>query len=396
MSASSRPLQPPLRSVRTVNSSEALRVALDVTPLLGPPTGVHQTTAGLIEALRRRSDVMPSGYALSARASARRLSEVAGAYGISVIPGRVPAALCHRSWSRCDLPRLRRVARGTQVIHGTNYTVPLGGSQAGRRKRRRPGHLITVHDLGLVTRPEWCTPGVRRMAAVLRRAAARGAHLHVTTRAAADEAAAVLRADPARIHVVPLGVRSVGAGDAEAARRLVGADRYVLALGAVESRKGLTGLPRAVASLDGDVRLVVAGPPGADEPALTRAVKDSGLDRRYVRLGAVDADMRADLICGASVLAYPSLLEGFGLPPLEAALAGIPVAATAVGALPELLRPEIRLASPGDDHGFAEVLTDTLAGPASPPPSVQDRIAELTWGGAARRLVSVYRAVAPS
>lgn len=358
------------------------RVAVDVTPLLGPPTGIHQATAGLVQALVARQDLEPVGYVVSARAPAERVEALARSLGAAASRSRFPARLCHLGWARLDWPALRRMVRGCHIVHGTNYTAP----PAARR-------LITVQDLSPVTHPHWCSPAVRRVGPVLRRSVERGAHLHVTTSVAADEAVEVLGAERSRVHAVPVGVQPIAPGDPEAARRLVGSERFVLALGATEPRKGLDVLPGAVARLPGDVKLVVAGPAGSAESALESAVRDCGLAGRFVRLTDVDDSLRADLLHGASVLAYPSLLEGFGLPPLEAVAAGTPVAATAVGALSELLAPEVRLVPAGDEVAFVERLEETITAPQPYPPSVRARVSALTWERAADQLAEVYRRI---
>ncbi len=364
-----------------------MRVCLDVTPLLGPPTGIHQVTAHMIDALARRDDVELGGYVLSGRAAWRRGGGTpADRFAIPVRACRWPAGLCHRAWVRFDRPLLRDVTVGAQVVHGTNFTAP-----------GVPGRLITVHDLGPVTHPQWCSPAVRRMGAALRRATQRGAHLHVTTQGAAAECIQALGADPRRVHVIPLGVAPVGAGDAAAGQELAGGSRFVLALGATEPRKNLAILPGLVAPVDPQVRLVVAGPEGRDEAALVAAVRASGLGDRFVRLGSVGAKARADLLCAATVLAYPSLLEGFGLPPLEAVLAGTPVAATDVGVLGEVLAPEIPLARPGDVGAIAERLAQTLddsrPDPADAVAAVKKRVRRLTWDNTAAGLVDAYKRI---
>ena len=361
-----------------------LRVALDVTPLLGPPTGIHQATAGLVGALRDEPGVEPSGYVLSGRA--RQAPDC----GVAVRHRRWPAGLCHLIWSLpTPAPALtaRPSARGltlpADLVHGTNYTVPPGPTP----------RLVTVHDLTPVTDPQWCPPAVRRMGRALRRAVAAGAHIHVTSRSTATAAPDLLGADPDRVHVVPVGLAEVGPGDAAAARRLAGADRYVLALGATEPRKGLAGLPAAVAGLDPDVGLVVAGPAGADEAALAAAAAAAGLGRRYVRLEAVDGAVRAGLLRGAAAVAYPSRREGFGLVPLEAVSVGVPVVAAAVGALPELLGEEIPLIPPGDGQALAAGLAAALESSAVSSAALRDRLAGLAWPRVAAQMAAVYRRV---
>lgn len=356
-----------------------------MTPLLGPPTGIHQATAGMVEALTERTDVDAAGYVLSARATARQVEAVRSRLGIDVTRSRVPASFCHQCWARADRPALSGLVGDADLVHGTNYSAP----PAGRR-------LITVQDLSPVTHPQWCSAAVRPMGAALIRAVERGAHVHVTTEAAAAEAVEVLGAHRSRLHVVPVGLRPAAPGDAAAARRLVGAERFVLALGTTEPRKGLLALPSAVASLPADVKLVVAGPPGSDEAALATAVDDCGISERFVRLTDVDEQRKADLLHGAAALAYPSLLEGFGLPPLEAALLGTPVVATTVGALPDLLEPETGLVPAGDRNAFADRLAAVIAEPPPTAPEVQARIGRLTWTRAAQQMVDVYRTVIDS
>ncbi len=360
-----------------------LRVALDVTPLLGPPTGIHQATAGLLGALREEPGVEPSGYVLSGRA--RRAPDC----GMAVRHVRWPAGLCHLIWAApwpalAGRPSAAGLTLPADLVHGTNYTVPPGQTP----------RLVTVHDLTPVTDPQWCPPSVRRMGRALIRAVACGAHIHVTSRATAAAAAAVLGADPDRVHVVPVGVAEVGPGDEAAARRLVGAGRYVLALGAVEPRKNLTGLPAALAGLDDDVKLVVAGPSGSDEAPLAAAAAAAGLGRRFVRLEAVDGAVRAGLLRGAAAVVYPSRREGFGLVPLEAVSVGVPVVASAVGALPELLGDEIPLIPPGDSPALAAGLAAALESPAAPSAAMRDRVADLAWPRVAAQMAAVYRRVA--
>ena len=106
-----------------------------------------------------------------------------------------------------------------------------------------------------------------------------------------------------------------------------------------------------LAGRHGDLALVLAGPPGWGEESLTAAVDGARAGARVVRTGWLEPSALAALLQGASVLAFPSLYEGFGFPPLEAMAAGVPVVATRAGSLPEVLGDGAFLVDVGDDDG---------------------------------------------
>jgi alpha-1,3-rhamnosyl/mannosyltransferase len=140
-----------------------------------------------------------------------------------------------------------------------------------------------------------------------------------------------------------------------------GCRRFVLAVGTAEPRKDLPGLVRAFDRLgESDVALVLAGPPGWGEASLTEAIRGAGARDRIVQTGWVEDDVRAALFGRASVLAYPSLYEGFGFPPLEAMRAGVPVVATRAGTLVEVLGDAALLVEVGDHDALAAALARAL------------------------------------
>ncbi|MCA1691875.1 MAG: glycosyltransferase family 4 protein [Actinobacteria bacterium] len=158
--------------------------------------------------------------------------------------------------------------------------------------------------------------------------------------------------------VVPEPIPPVAEASPDDGRRLAGADRYVLSLSTIEPRKDHPSLVRAfdrVGDAHPDVRLVIAGMDGWGTAPLDQALSASRHRNRIVRLGYVGDGDRAALLRGASVLAFPSRYEGFGLPPLEAMSVDVPVVATTAGSLPEILgRDAALLVPPGDDAALAE------------------------------------------
>jgi glycosyltransferase involved in cell wall biosynthesis len=362
------------------------RVALDATPLLGRQTGIATFTQGLIRALIARADVAVSVHAMSLR-GVRRLRSVVPT-GSRVVSRPVPASVLTRAWQHLDWPYAELIAGEADVMHGTNYVVG---------PTRRAAAVVTVYDLTAVRFPDLVERASLRYPELVRRAAARGALVHVTARAIGDEVVALLDVDPEQVRVVPSGVDDVVPGDRERGRRLAGGDRYVLAIGTVEPRKGFVELVSAFAAtastLGDDVRLVFAGPDGWATDDLVRAVDRSAARRRIRRLGWVSDRDRADLLAGAAALAVPSRYEGFGYPPLEAMLAGVPVVATRTGSLPEVLGDAALFVTPGDVDALSEALRSVLddgdvahrlrdAGPR--------HAAAFSWDACANAMVDVY------
>ncbi|MCX7622031.1 MAG: glycosyltransferase family 4 protein, partial [Acidimicrobiales bacterium] len=144
---------------------------------------------------------------------------------------------------------------------------------------------------------------------------------------------------------------------------------YVLALSTVEPRKDLPTLVEAfdqLARRHRDLRLVIAGPDGWGSSALETAIAacPSDVRDRIVRLGWLGDRDRAELMRQAAVLAYPSIYEGFGLPPLEAMAVGTPVVTTTAGALPETTGGAALLVEPGQPDQLADALAQVLEDPS--------------------------------
>lgn len=357
-----------------------LRIGIDVTPLLGPPTGIPAVTRGLVGALFERADIELSGWMLTHRGSPPDLPA-----GMPCVSSGIPARLVHLVWPRITIPTARRIAGRIDVVHGTNYVVPPGASS-----------VLTLQDLSPILRPDWTGPEIARTGAITRRAVRLGCVVHVPCARIRDEVCEHLGADPDRVVVIHNAVDSVDGGDPELGRLLAGSGRFVLALGTTGVRKSLDTLVGAMKALPSDVSLVVAGPVGDAEDSLASAVTDGGLTGRFTRLTTVDDTARRNLLASATVLAFPSLYEGYGLPPLEALSAGVPVVATDVGALRELVGDEIELVPPGHPDMFAEALRATVDHPGRPSAALRARLGELTWSRAADLLVDAYGLAAGS
>lgn len=366
-----------------------LRVALDATPLIGARTGVGEFTDGVLRALAARDDVDVAGYALSWRAW-RSLSAVLPP-GVRHIRRSMPPQPLRACWLRWDVPPGEWWTGRVDVVHGTNFVVPA---------TRRAAAVTTVHDLTAVRFPELCSGDPLLYPQLLRRSFARGAWVHTVSSFVAQEVVELLGADPERVVVVPEAVPPVAPADKENGWKLAGGDRYVLALATVEPRKDHLSLVRAfdlVADEDVEVRLVIAGLEAWGSDALNVAVARARHADRIMRLGYVGNDDRAALLRGATMLAFPSRYEGFGLPPLEAMTVGVPVVATEAGSLPEVLGDAALLVPVNDVAALAGALSRALSDGALRGQMVaagHAQVARYSWDRCAAGLVDLYRRAA--
>jgi glycosyltransferase involved in cell wall biosynthesis len=183
---------------------------------------------------------------------------------------------------------------------------------------------------------------------------------------------------------------AVTAADVERVRAAHGVpERYVLFVGTVEPRKNLARLARAWrASVGPDVPLVLVGPAGWGEGAPT----GDGV----LSIGVVSASDRDALYAGASVVAYPSLREGFGLPVLEAMAQGAPVVTSSGTATAEVAGDAAVLVDPLDERAIGDALARLLGDPDGARTlgeAGRARAATFTWDRCAAGYAAAYREV---
>ncbi|MCP3989215.1 MAG: glycosyltransferase family 4 protein [Actinomycetia bacterium] len=362
-----------------------LNIGVEATSLLGTKTGIGAMTKALLERFGAEPGLGVTALVISWRGRWQ--------VGASLPPGIesqslvFPARLAHQLWQHLDWPSVN----GFDVVHGPNFVVPpsAGGAE-----------VISVHDFGPWHFPELVTRHARAYPRLVKRALDRGAHVHVDSAFVEGEAEEILGIESDRIHVVRLGFDPQEQGVGARGRERIGAP-YVLALGTIEPRKDLPTLVRAMAEVRGslpDLKLVVAGPDGWGTEVFEGSVQHNRLGDRVIRLGYVSDVERADLLAGAVCLAYPSIYEGFGLPPLEAMAASTPVITTRAGSLPEVCGSAALYVEPQDASGLAaaiiEVVEDEVLAKALAVAGTA-HIEGFSWDRAATEMLDLYRQLAP-
>jgi glycosyltransferase involved in cell wall biosynthesis len=148
-----------------------------------------------------------------------------------------------------------------------------------------------------------------------------------------------------------------------------------------------------------DLALILAGPEGWGEEALDAAIGRARSKSRVVRTGWLEPAPLDALLREASVLAFPSLYEGFGFPPLEAMAVGVPVVATRAGSLPEVLGDGASMVDVGDHDALVEALDNVLDDPGLRRRLVSagsDRVSSFSWARCGEGLARLYHDVGES
>lgn len=359
-----------------------LTVALDTGPLYGAVTGVGRSVIEVMAEFQRRpEDITILPYALSFRAPLSK-----GTQRLAF-----PAALAIRSWGHYNFPSVNRSLRPAQMIHGTNYVVPPS----------RLPRLVTVHDCWALRHPDQCSPAVNRSMLALRKALSSGAMVHVPSQATAEGVADLF--PRATVTVIPWATPRKAS---ENGRRPPGASwtagtPVIASVGTIDHRKNSVRLIHAFADLSGeftDLVLVLAGAPGnaSAEVSVALDALPSELRSRIFLLGSVDHEQVTWLYQNCSVMAYPSLDEGFGFPILEAMVAQVPVVASCTGSLPEIAGTAALLIDPTDTDALAQALGTALRDEVRRNELIAaglHRVSRFSWEATAQGLLDLYAIV---
>ncbi|MBK9168782.1 MAG: glycosyltransferase family 4 protein [Bryobacterales bacterium] len=231
----------------------------------------------------------------------------------------------------------------SELFHGLNQRLP-------RTRLRRA--VTTFHDLFVLT-GDYSTPEFRRrFAEQARDAAARSDLILTVSEFTRGQVRDLLGVEPSRIRAIPHGVHPRTPRD-------VPRQPVILHVGAIQKRKNLERLVEAFERIFADRpewRLVLAGGAGYGAAAILDRIARSGCRSRIQVTGYVTPEELDHWYATASVFAFPSLDEGFGIPVLEAMAAGLPVVTSRRAALPEAAGDAALLIDPEDTDELASAL----------------------------------------
>jgi glycosyltransferase involved in cell wall biosynthesis len=359
--------------------SRPVAVGFDMTPAAVRQGGVGRYTTDLAAALGRRTDVR-----------LERLDPRTGPLGGLV--GSVTDRTLRLGYYPLTLDRLAS-RRGVDLVHCPGLLAPL--------RLSRP-LVLTVHDVLPWRFPElFSRTNAARQKVLVSRAARRASRIMVGSEYARREVVELLGVAPERVAVAPLGVdrrfTRVEADPVLLAHRFgIPPGPFALWVGTPEPRKNLSTLLRAFALVRRrapECSLVLVGSEGVADRDTERELDLLGAS--VIRPGFVDDEELVHLYSATSCFVFPSLYEGFGLPPLEAMACGAPVVAADRTSVPEVVGDAGILVDPSDPDALADALERVLLSPEAATRMRRlglQRAREFTWERCAELTVAAYRA----
>src|SRR6185369_1565441 len=345
-----------------------MRIALDGMPLAAPLTGVGHYTAQL----------------------ARNLPVVAPSDSFTFIS---PSGLLKRRWWSLGLP-LHLLRNSFDLFHGTNYEIPFWS--------RRPT-VITIHDLSMMMLPGVHKDDlIRRSSWRLPYLASKASRVITPSNSVKKELCEAVEIHPDKVVVTPEAPRPVfkRREDPELLWRLGIEGDFILFVGTIEPRKNLRRLVEAFEQMLRNTslspKLVIAGGKGWMMDDFFSFLEEKGLTDRVCLTGYLQDEELCTLYSTCKVFIYPSLYEGFGLPPLEAMACGAPVITSRTPALMETVGNAARLVDPKNVNDIAQAMTELLRDPKAREHYAElgkSHVKQFSWEQTALTTLEVYREV---
>ncbi len=335
-----------------------IEVSIDVTAVPMQLTGAGRYTYELANALSLRGDMRP--LLIARKDDEMRWEELPGSARVTAVaPSRRPLRL---AWEQTRLPGLL-TSLSPDLHHGPHYTIP---------ERSRLPKVTTIHDMTFFDHPEWHE---KSKVAFFRRAIT-----NATKKADGLIAVSQYTADRLQdrfgsldVTVIPHGVdhnrfkptssEQQSVEDRALLNREGVSGKFIAFVGTLEPRKDVPSLIKAfdrLADSDGELQLVLAGRDGWGLNPIESALSDSPHRDRIVRVGYLDDQVVPALYRTAAAVCYPSIVEGFGLPALEALACGAALVSTKGSAIEEVVENGALLVKPGNVKGMSEALHDAI------------------------------------
>ncbi|MFQ5811966.1 MAG: glycosyltransferase family 4 protein [Anaerolineae bacterium] len=373
-----------------------MRIGIDYTAAVRQGAGIGRYTRELVRSLAELN--RSHDYVLFAAAGGQRPVDAGWPPNFQMrsvpLSDRALAIL----WHRLRLPLWVELVTGrVDIFHSPDFVLP---------PVRRAKTLVTVHDLSFIRYPQCADANLRAyLNQVVPRSVHRADLILADSQSTKDDLVELLGVAPDRIEVVYPGVEKRfrpiedQAHLEEVRKRYNLPPRFALGLGTLQPRKNFTRLIEAYSLLvtrHPSLQLVIAGGKGWLYEEIFASVERLGLEEKVIFPGFVADEHLPALYNLAELFVFPSLYEGFGLPPLEALACGTPVITSNASSLPEVVGEAGPMVEATDVEALAEAMKRVLEDDA-----LQERMiakgmkqaGKFTWEKTAAKLLSLYEAI---
>jgi len=300
---------------------------------------------------------------------------------------KLPPTLLSALWYKTGFPNIEMLAPHSQVFHAWEELVP---------PTRQTAVVSTIHDLSVLKFPETVHPStLYKHTQAFKRLKKTNRHVIAVSKSTYQDIIELLEFPKERVHLVYEALPreskiELTKEESQAVLKKLKLDKpYILFVGTPEPRKNLDMLVQAWGKLKSEFDIVVVGSKGWDH--IEENLSANGV-RRFTNLSSASV---AALYKHATVFAYPSLYEGFGLPILEAYYHQVPVLTSNRGAMAEIAGNAAELIDPDSlediEHGLKKLIEESAEKKSRRLQAMKLRLQIFRWSTSAEKTVQVYQ-----
>lgn len=372
-----------------------MKIGIEATAAVKKLGGVSEYTYNLIKALAKidqKNDYELVNFSFF-RGDLEEFPELPPNFKIKNI--NIPNKILNFFWNNFNWLKLDYFLPDCDVIFCPNFLVP---------PTRNRDLIFTVHDLSFLHFPNWFLKEDQiKFKTALEKNLPRAKKIIAVSKNTKKDLVEILKVNPEKIAVTPLAADEIfhkklnSQKQIEVLAEYKILEPYILYLGTLEPRKNVSRLVEAFANLSKKfpkLNLVLAGRKGWLYEEIFQKVRDFNLSDKVIFTDTVAKDERPYLYAGAEVFVYPSLFEGFGLPPLEAMACGAPVVTSNLSSIPEVVGKAALFIDPYNVEEISLVIEKILKNPRLRADLIKKgkiQAKKFSWEKTAEKTLEVFR-----